>query len=210
MSKKKNKRSNKKPHKLLALLGVILILTITALVFTKSDLIKNSEKNAEVKYADMSTYTNADYGFEITYPTEGQVINSDGKMTPGKCGAAIKPTPISSYNYALSFDNYFMVTEQNFDGSIAEFINSYPGSNLFVTKPIDVPGANEAVSITKTADASPEDLMKSPFAYSLRIIKKGDEMFMIMGLQNDGNTNGCVPANNSERNKVIDTFRFTK
>lgn len=159
---------------------------------------------------ETSTYKNSEYGFEITYPSEGQVINEKGQMSFGKCGAAIKQTPISTYNYVLTFDNYFMVTVQNFEGSIAEYINSYPGYNLFVTKPIDVPGANEAVSITKMADANPEDLMKSPFAYTLKIIKKGNEMFQIVALQNTGNSGGCVPANDTDRNKVIDSFRFTK
>ncbi len=206
MPKKSNK--NKFDPKIFL---VIFVGISGVLAFILGGIFLGSSPNVDVDEVagKTSVYKNNDYGFEITYPTEGQVIDANGKMTPGKCGATIKPTPISSYNYVLSFDNYFMVTEQDFDGSIAEFINSYPGYNLFNTKPIDVPGANEAVSISKKADATPEDLMKSPFAYTLRIIKKGNEMFMITGLQNYGNPGGCVPANDTARNKVIDTFKFT-
>lgn len=169
----------------------------------------NKEKNNKTSTtSELVTYKNPVYGFEITYPKQGQILNDKGQISNGVCGQAIKQEPMSSYNYVWAFDNYFMITEQTFDGTIQEFLNSYPNSNLFKSTPIKVPGATEAVSITTMPGAKPEDLAKSPFAYTLKIIKKGLGMFTILSLQNPGNINGCIPQNDQERDKVADTFKF--
>lgn len=202
---KKTTKNNFDPK----IIAVIFIGISTVIAFILGGFFLGQNPNPDLEdIKNNSVYKNSEYDFEITYPAEGKIISEQGKISYGKCGQAIRPEPMSSYNYVLAFDNYFMLTQQTFSGTIQEFIDSYPESNLFNTKTINVPGADEVVSISKKADTNPEDLMKSPFAYALRIIKKGNNMFTILGLQNDGNTNGCVPANDQERNKVIDSFRF--
>jgi len=157
---------------------------------------------------DWKTYTNPTYRFSFQYPEYGMVVNSEGQMSEGVCGGAIEQQYMSTYPYILGVDNYFNITAQPFNGTIEQYINSYGVSSLYNTTPITVAGATEAIEINKKPNADPQDLMKSPFANTTRIYKKGNNIFTIMLLQNPGNTNGCVPHDNISINDVLTTFRF--
>jgi hypothetical protein len=176
-------------------------------VYTQ-ELTDEEKKNLIPPTEDWSTYTDSSYGFSFQYPTNGEVIDANGQMSPGTCGSAIKRQYISTYPYVLGVDNFFNITAQPFNGTIQQYMNSYGGSSLFDVKQIKVSGADEAVEISKKSNADPQTLMKSPFAYTDRIYKKGNNIFTVMLLQNYGNTGGCVPHDNIAIDEILNTLTF--
>ena len=67
------------------------------------------------------TYTNNEYGFEITYPATGVILSEEG-MQEGECGNAIKLDTNKSTTNTILVDNFFGVKVVEWDKTIADYM----------------------------------------------------------------------------------------
>src|SRR3989344_2183908 len=94
-----------------------------------------------------NTYTNKDYGFEVTYPATGVVINKEGALSIGACGNAIKTNSSASAINNVTVDNFFGIKVLPWDGSIADFMKSKGAVQKYNTNVVNGTGADEAIAL---------------------------------------------------------------
>lgn len=143
------------------------------------------------------TYTNKTYGFTLDYPAVGYAQDAScfeaGKPCEGvhitSCGSDIKQDKLGDTPY-IGVDNFFGILINTFDGTLNEYITKNAGGITYVTQPIIVAGADEALYIKGqrgTSNSIPNIM------YPAYVIKKDNNIFSITNLQNPGSKTGCLP-----------------
>lgn len=165
---------------------------------------------------NLKTYTDPKYGFSFKYPARGIVINNKGENESGFCGNAIKELQelpggqkVPDDSYDLLFDNFFYIRVLPWSGTISDYIAKQNATGLYNTKPIDNSGAEEALDIISLKpDAKTEGY--PPLAYITNIYRYHGNLYIPMGLQNDGNSGGCVPFDPDTVHAVAASLNFTQ
>ncbi len=147
------------------------------------------------------TYTNSQYGFQITYPSEGIVMSNgcfglDSKQCTynlNTCGNDIhfddQYQPVN--DRLLVVDNFFSVWITPISMSLSDYIKQMDPQQVYVYQTITGSNADEAVQII---GLKPSVQLNGPppFPYIFSLYKKGNDLFSIRKLQNDGGVGGCV------------------
>jgi hypothetical protein len=152
--------------------------------------------------ADLKTYTNTTYNFELHYPAKG--YGPKGKEI--ECGTIIKND--GKYIY---LDNLYMINIIAWDGTITDYITSQNALGLYNVELLTKTGADEAIKLkglskTYSGEGYP------PLAYVQSMYKKNANLFLFMSAQALMN-DGCIPPsalNPSEYPGVDTSWDVTK
>lgn len=182
--------------------GLVIFLVIPAIVLLgaifywyRPTYVQNNLTTAQVLStptpSPWKTYSNDQYGFEITYPAEGVVLSED-RMQLGECGNAIKLDTNKSYGNSLQVDNFFWIKIVNWDKSISDYMKEEGAVGKYNVKLISGSGADEAIAL--------EGLKKNveyargfpPLVYVSSLYKKNDNLFLLQSFPNPTNQGGCI------------------
>lgn len=136
-----------------------------------------------------NTFTDQEYGFEVTYPKVGVIVNEDG-FTQGVCGNAIKTNQKGVNNIII--DNFFGIKIVPWEGSIAAYMKSQAAANKYNIQVINGSGADEAIALKGLKQNVEYARGYPPLAYVVALYKKGDNLFLMQTFQNPGNFGGCI------------------
>lgn len=183
---------------------VLLVLGLLRMSKRPPQILTFEEYNAQVPLSTpYKTYVDKKYNFSVQYPGFGYVRDPECE-TENKncdiveysvCGNAIKTTEISGIP-VIGFDNWFTVSVTPFAGTIIDYLASINSENQYETTSVLVQGADEAISIGKPLSTNDQNTF-SPLAYTSYLIRKNNTIFNVMGLQNPGIIDGCLPPSGS-------------
>lgn len=155
------------------------------------------------------TYTNAKYGFQLTYPSTGIIAGPTYDPNRiGECGMAIK----ENYNFnpdpptltSILVDNFFVIVVKNWNGSIGDYIKSHNAEGVWKTASITTSRSDEAVLFTGPSQNYTKVSFPPPLSYVYAIYHKGNIMVLLYGLQNPGNFGGCISPSSDQNSRWIE------
>ena len=193
---------NKKQR--IILVGAIFVILLALLGFSMYNKTPSLPQKLTFEKYNSSTqtpiqswkeYTNKEYGFSLKYPSVGYVQDNSGVHLTS-CGSDIHQEKLGD-TPMIGVDNYFNILIKKFDGTLAQYVAQNSGSITYLTEPVTVSGADEALFIKgqkESSDSIPEIM------YPAYLIKKGDHIFSINNLQNPGSKTGCLPPAGTKGN----------
>ena len=162
------------------------------------------------------TYTNEKYGFEITYPKVGNVLDPScfvrggecsSEPRRGECGINIRDVIDSQQNHYIALDSMFTIILETWVGTIEDYIKKKDPTGITTYSVVDMSTTEEAVRITgyDRVKMKPE-MGYAPFFLTNYIFRKGDRLVLIHSIQNPGY--GCYSADTSTNWDITKSFRF--
>ncbi len=149
-------------------------------------------------------YSNKEFGFSFKYPAMGYEINplcyteneNCDELTLITCEPDIDQTSINNAPH-ITIANFLSVSIQKFNGSVADYISKNGGVENYVEKLVNVAGTDDAVFLTSVKQGAFQEI--PPIVPPVLLVKKGNNLFTIMPLQNPGNS-GCLPPAGTKGN----------
>lgn len=134
------------------------------------------------------TYQDKDFGFDITYPSKGVVMQEE-KLEVGECGNAIVT---DDAQYDLIVDNFYGIRIINWKKTIEDYIKQQGAAGKYQTQLLENTGADEAILLENLKPNVEYARGLPPLAYVKAIYKKGDKIFIMKTFQDPKNFGGCV------------------
>lgn len=140
--------------------------------------------------APWKTYQNEEYGFEVTYPATGLVVNEEG-FTAGECGNAIKAAYKNQKgNFAI--DNFFIVKIVDSKLSLTDYLKQQKAANVYDTAVISNSGADAAIELKNLKAGVEYARGLPPLAFVVSLYKKDNKIFVLQNFQTPDNFGGCL------------------
>ena len=146
--------------------------------------------------ADWKTYTNSKYGFSLKYPAKGEVrdpsciAEASCPAHIGECGLDIEEM-YDENPPGVSIDHLLSITIDPFSGSLAKYLKEKNADGKYDIQNVTVAAADEALKIGKPKPGVTFEGY-DPFGITSFLIKKGKNIYSIVGFQSVGHQ-GCLP-----------------
>jgi len=167
---------------------------------------------AQKNTLETKSYTNLKYGFQVTYPAQGQVLTDRG-IVSGQCGNAIREVSDQYTKEGILIDNFFEVVILDWYQSVNEYLKSQNAGNFYNLNLIATSSAQADEAYNLVLKNNWQSLTSSPtppLPNTINIYKKGNKIFLLNALYENVSLGGCInPDNNFVRNFWgSDNFKF--
>lgn len=172
--------------------------TPTASFVNNRKLTELSQKliGKKIEAAKWKTYQNSQFGFELTYPAYGIVLEEKDN-TEGECGQSIK-----EQKGQILVDNFFEVKVMEGQKSVEDYLESVGARDQYNLESFPGLGADEAVEVLGLKKGAEYAVGYPPLVYVTHIFRKGDRIFLIKDFLHSENIGGCINP------KVLDPVRY--
>lgn len=190
---------------LLLILGLALIGLISLSFYSFKQIVNNIVSSSPLKAQQLvqptpspwKIYQNTKYNFKLSYPKIGERWIKD-EYLKGECGQSIKEGQLKGsvphwlVKEVIKVDNFFEIKVVKNQESINSYLKIFGADREYDLEEVKIFGADEAQRVIGLKKGAKYAVGFPPLVYVSHVIRKGENLFLIVDLEHPDNEGGCV------------------